>query len=210
MAKRSKKPEYKVVQKSQWLALTGWLLLFSVSGGFALSVGTVGGGLESVISVVTATVTGVLTADDITVGDTSDSNPVVNIIKSNAGGGQLIFTDNATQGAQITLGSNEDLLIRTDTNQPLVFGINQSEKMRLDVSGQLNLGSTITNGQSWVNISSHNAMFSIGGGTFTSTTHTAIGDNAPSVSTFAWTWLRVIVSSTNGTSSSIAYIPVFK
>jgi hypothetical protein len=149
---------------------------------------------------------------DVTVGGgASDTNPTVVIDKDNAGSGQVIFQDQGAQRAQITLDSNEALLIRTDSNQAMTFGTNSASKMTLDTSGQLNIGNTITNGNTWVNISSGNAMVAIAGSTNTAAVAGLLGSTCPAVTcTSAFTWVKWTLSATDGTGTVTVWMPVWK
>lgn len=110
---------------------------------------------------------------DLTIGGgASDTLPKLNLDKDAGGAAQVIFLDQGAQRGQITLDSSEQMVIGTDSNQALLLRTNSGTAAILDTSGRLNLGNTLTNGNSAVNISSGtggagSAMFSIGGSTAT-------------------------------------------
>lgn len=210
MAKKRNYTRQPKIDYKKNLTIGFLLCLITATYGYTLTAVSSDGGVGAIVSAVTGIFSATLTADDLVAGDSADTNPTIVINKSNAGAGQVVFQDATAQRAQITLDSNEALLIRTDSNQAMTFGTNSSSNMVLDTSGQLNLGSTITNGSAYVNISSHNAMVGIYGSTNTGTTHMSMGDNSPTTSTFPWTWAKVAICSSNGTNCQTSYIPAFK
>lgn len=139
-------------------------------------------------------------------GGAGDTNPHITIDKDAAGSGQIIFKDQGAQRGQITMDSSEAFLIRTDSNQPITFGTNSTARMVLDTSGQLNLGSTITNGQAALNVSATGAMFSVVGSTATGSNALTTMATATPCASDSVKGVSIKICASNGTGCTNWYL----
>lgn len=142
----------------------------------------------------------------ITIGQGVGDSPELVFNKDNNGNSVIRFLDQGTGAMQIYNGSDESMGIRTDGNQVIHFIINGSDKMILDTSGRLNLGSTITNGNSLVNLSTAPAMFSVEGSTATGSNALASIATATPCGSNSVIGVKVFVSQPNGTSPVAYYL----
>ena len=161
------------------LSLVHALSVGQVGGGDSLTNQTVSSGTITTLNVSTLAVTNTSTlTGNVNLGGSGGSkvltlggnvasdSPQITLNTGSSANGILQYKVSGNSKAQIYSGGN-DLTIRTDAAIPIIFGISSSEKMRLDSSGQLNIGATTNTGNTWINISTTNAMFSIGGSTAT-------------------------------------------
>ena len=96
------------------------------------------------------TVTGAVTADNLTVNGTGTSNftsTATSPIQINGTSIPTLTVRNSATPVELQMrATTTEGLVRTATNHPLAFGVNASEKMRIDSSGNVAIGHTSTTG----------------------------------------------------------------
>ena len=92
------------------------------------------------------TVTGAVTADNLTVNGTGTSNftsTATSPIQINGTSIPTLTVRNSATPVELQMrATTTEGLVRTATNHPLAFGVNASEKMRIDSSGNVGIGQT--------------------------------------------------------------------